>query len=246
MADRAFQWLVCSWRPLTPNELVEFVSVEPGDGFPEEIKITFEYLLEVCNNWITISGDQSTKYRRNNKEHCRFSHLSIQEYLEQVWSQEQANTLVAKVCLGVILDNNYFKSGFVNDTRSLRERRSGRSDIYFDGWFAHVSAANDSDPSLSYLLTTFLGLPTQSSWQYRAWIDHLESRTHPKRESVCDIEGSGKRLARIETWQLQPKDSALRGVVYFKLDSVLQNWLGSTEMLRDYPELKTCISDSRC
>ncbi|KAI9783442.1 MAG: hypothetical protein M1816_001366 [Peltula sp. TS41687] len=88
IAARAFQWVMCSCAPLSAVELVAAVCQDPEtDAVDELIDIDIDYVLDVCRNLLVV--DQS--------QFCRFSHLSVQEYLEEHrWSRSQANGLVGK------------------------------------------------------------------------------------------------------------------------------------------------------
>ena len=74
IAYRAFLWVMCSSRPMGSVELVEAVCQNPETEAtdPVDVSITTEFILDACNNLLMI--DQSKVWR--------FSHLSVQEYLE--------------------------------------------------------------------------------------------------------------------------------------------------------------------
>lgn len=91
-ADRAFQWVMCSREPLSPGQLVAVVCQDPtvlGARLPED-DVNIDIVLDACNNLLVVNQELD-HYR------CRFSHLSVQEYLEShLWTQNEANGLIAK------------------------------------------------------------------------------------------------------------------------------------------------------
>jgi hypothetical protein len=72
IAHRAFLWVMCSSRPLKTWELEAAVCQDPETEATNPDCIDIGFILAACHNLLMI--DQS-----NN---CRFSHLSVQEYLE--------------------------------------------------------------------------------------------------------------------------------------------------------------------
>ena len=90
IARRAFLWVMCSRRPLTPGMLADAVRHDPETGATYPIDINISIVLEACRSLVMI--DQSGV--------CRFSHLSVQEYLETChYSNGQAHLEVGSVCL---------------------------------------------------------------------------------------------------------------------------------------------------
>ena len=95
IANRAFQWVMCSRVPLSPAELVAAVCQDPDSDEVEEVDINdINSVLEACQNLLTVDSKLKT---------CRFPHLSVQEYFEENhWSSSKTNALVAKVCLSLL------------------------------------------------------------------------------------------------------------------------------------------------
>ena len=97
IADRAFQWVMCACRPLTTWELLPAISQDgksdtllPLDGIDEDL------VLEYCHNLLVIDPVRKVWIP---------SHLSVVEYFENhLWSQNDANFLVLRVCLLVLQD----------------------------------------------------------------------------------------------------------------------------------------------
>lgn len=68
IANRAFQWVMCSPNPLTPNELVAAVCQDASTDEVDEVDIEINYVLESCQNLLVIDHEVGN---------FRFSHLSL-------------------------------------------------------------------------------------------------------------------------------------------------------------------------
>ena len=98
IANRAFQWVMCSCRPLSPAELVAAVCQDPDTDEVDKISINIDFVLDACQNLLVV--DQELKV-------CRFSHFSVQEYLEtHHWSSCEPDCLAGKVCLSLLINNS--------------------------------------------------------------------------------------------------------------------------------------------
>ena len=96
IACRAFQWIMCSTRPLSAPELVVAVCQDPETDETDPIDISIEDVLAACHYLLVVDEELNT---------CRFSHLSVREYLKKHhWNDREANGLVAKVCLCLLND----------------------------------------------------------------------------------------------------------------------------------------------
>ena len=101
IARRAFLWVMCSCRPLPCGMLADAVSRDPETGAANPTGLDINAVLEACRNLLMI--DRSGV--------CRFSHLSVQEYLEaHHYSNGQAHLVVGSVCLRVLLDPTNWQS----------------------------------------------------------------------------------------------------------------------------------------
>ncbi len=98
VARRAFQWIMCSEEPISPAMLVAAVCQDPNTDNIDVVDIHFDFVLEACQNLLKVEIAEED-------EICRFSHLSVQEYLESNHcSQLSNNVLVAQVCLTFLTD----------------------------------------------------------------------------------------------------------------------------------------------
>ncbi len=93
VARRAFQWIMWSEEPMSPAMLVAAVCQDPNTDNIDVVDIRFDFVLEACQNLLKVEIAKED-------EICRFSHLSVQEYLENNHrSQLSNNVLLAQVCL---------------------------------------------------------------------------------------------------------------------------------------------------
>ncbi|KAG0131113.1 hypothetical protein HOY82DRAFT_519449 [Tuber indicum] len=74
LAQRVLQWLVCSFRPLTLEELVEAIAIEPGACTLDRTTLLNdpEDITDICAGLVSLSDDGKT---------VGLAHYSIKEYL---------------------------------------------------------------------------------------------------------------------------------------------------------------------
>ncbi|CUS07295.1 unnamed protein product [Tuber aestivum] len=126
LAQRILQWLVCSFRPLTLEELVEAIAIDPGActldrttllNDPEDIK-------EICAGLASLGDDGKT---------VGLAHFSVKEYLisPQIASSptaapfridlQETHVLLAKRCL-TYLSFEDFELGPTRDEAEFEKR----------------------------------------------------------------------------------------------------------------------------
>ncbi|EPE36575.1 Ankyrin repeat-containing protein [Glarea lozoyensis ATCC 20868] len=106
VAKRAFQWLVCSRIPPTPNELLFIVS-QDTDGFYKDeseeklfpaspLAEDIDYVLTACRNLVVVDKAAGV---------CKFSHHSVHDHFTNASEtmSPHPNTLAAKLCLLLLL-----------------------------------------------------------------------------------------------------------------------------------------------
>ncbi|KAI0448909.1 hypothetical protein F5B21DRAFT_79543 [Xylaria acuta] len=99
IANRAFQFLMCSWKPLTPEILTGLIAWDLNipDWDANRCPISIDYVLDVCRNLVVVTTESNI---------CRFAHLSVQEYFEQHhWPREHVNLLMSRTCLQYFTTN---------------------------------------------------------------------------------------------------------------------------------------------
>ena len=173
LAIRALQWMLVSKRPLTPGELVAAAELNPSMSVdcstpPQESTLVVELLIQSCEGLLLLDTKLNV---------VRFSHLSVQEYLETrngAWdiSVIDAQLFVSESCLWTL---QYSSRGL-----PLYEYAA-------HNWFLHcrsyqdlmLSMVNikDTKHGLSLpLLDSFLGSFAQASASYVKWVDWVGDR----------------------------------------------------------------------
>ena len=199
IAYRAFLWVMHSSRPLGKFELVEAVCQDPATEATDPINasITAEFILDACNNLLMI--DQSNFWR--------FSHLSVQEYLEtHHYGRAEADTLIGTVCLRLLSDPT-------NNAAIRRLGDQSRGDLLSYAvlfWTIHVRrhASPKINGCLQNLLKQFFGSANAQSPAYVAWCSAHKSLSY-------------KRLP------LGIEERAVISILYFGLTGVLDGWWSS-------------------
>ena len=163
IANRAFQWIMCSCVPLSPAKLIGAICQDPEtDNLNEVVGVTIDIVLGACRNLLTVDKQLDV---------CKFSHLSVQEYCEtRHWSQSEANTAVAKVCLSLLnhpecqLQDTRNPDATLGSIAPLNQYAR----IY---WATHVQRCEGRghESRLSSLLNSFLGSGSESGPAYRHW-----------------------------------------------------------------------------
>lgn len=96
IAERAFQWVMYSYHPLSPAQLVAAACQDPETEGINAVDIGIDFVLAACSNLLVVDPQLQV---------CQFSHLSVQEYLESSRLKAvQADSLIARVCLRLLND----------------------------------------------------------------------------------------------------------------------------------------------
>ena len=123
---RCLTWLANSARPLTPAELIEAASVDPGDKNPvrHQASLTIQKLLQMCGGLII-------EMQVEEKPIVGLAHASVREYLQspdnnsscKIYkkSAQRAHQELAHTCL-TYLAFDAFKSGPVDDYADFQNR----------------------------------------------------------------------------------------------------------------------------
>ncbi len=209
VAERAFQWVMCAFRPLTAAELVAAVCQDAESDAMQPVDIDIDFVLRACRNLLVLDPEEKT---------CGFSHLSVQEYFEsRVWSASQAHALIAKTCLIHLVDkfrdppSSPDASSSDCMTSELTHRNGhGRTEPYaVKYWPRHIKGHGDNniDARLARLLESFLGSMDASSTAYQHWYKCFENTTW---DNAC--------------FRLRPSTSASFCICYFGFDHILADW----------------------
>jgi ankyrin repeat protein len=232
IADRAFQWVMCSCTPLSTAELIAAVCQDPETDTVNSVDdMDMATILSACQNLLVVDSQLDV---------CRFSHLSVQEYIEnRLWSQSQANATVAKVCLSLLNDPIQLVrarqsplwnkcEGDEEDEEDEDKSENEKEDITgivryaMLHWPTHVQRHGEEniDTRLATLLKQFLGSMKESAPAYRAW-----------HRMTCDyfLDNLGKDakydLPLYFTYQeLIPSSTASFAICRFGFHETLSDW----------------------
>jgi hypothetical protein len=224
IANRAFQWIMCSFRPLSPGELVAAVCQDPDNDDPEEMDINIHVVLSACQNLLDVD---------ENGHVCRFAHLSVQEYFEQHhWNSSQTNDLVAKVCLLLLNHPDYWKKkssiiwyhgrlqrGTQDKNSPQNHQPSNLLQYARNYWPTHVQShdAIPADGRLSTLLKRFLGSMNESVPAYQSWYTMLKEEEEKEWEEA-------DTLLHHHFHELRPSTLASLAICMFGFYNVLPGW----------------------
>ncbi|KAJ4291737.1 hypothetical protein N0V90_009632 [Kalmusia sp. IMI 367209] len=88
---RALQWIISTAELIQIHLLVEAVCQDPDNDGANAVDVNEVYVLGACQNLVVVDTDGF----------CRFSHLSVEEYLADnaPWSALESRQLISKVCL---------------------------------------------------------------------------------------------------------------------------------------------------
>lgn len=205
IAARAFRWIMDSARPLSPNELVA-AACQSCDGLVDfDPDVNIEFLLEACHNLVVVIGST-----------CRFSHLSVQEYLEtNSWPNKPDDELLGAVCLHLLIaSNDVFAMNSLNEYAALY-------------WYQHVthheSGASGTKSVAAPLFLKFLGHPTRSSKHYRKWADRLTAWKWEGPEGIDSSDLQPSRWSAFGTVALGLLDTVTRWIEDRDLDPQLHS-----------------------
>ncbi|GLA54743.1 hypothetical protein AnigIFM63604_000889 [Aspergillus niger] len=212
LALRALKWVLAARRPLSREDLLEAVRINP-DIMTTELctPISDDALLALCRNFLVIDSERAV---------WRISHLSVAEYFElrQSWTTAVTNLMVGKACLLFMLSEICW-----NESIYIPGAQSPLSGPELSGftrpllsyvsyyWPKHIAildlavvSTKDLSPVIG-LLEKFLGAPQDSSAQYRLW-------------------------ARCHYYGLEPVEHSILAVCQFGIYQVSDSWWNEGEL----------------
>ena len=239
IAIRAFSWVMAACKPLTGQEILDAVSIEPdGDDIPIERALDEQALSTLCRNFLVVDSQGL----------WRFSHFSAVEYLrdKEQCDFEKIHLLAAKTCLIVLNSASQWEadSGLESTSsvtrESFLEATSEFSKYAGAFWMIHSKEAQDAEgvdyTKLTFHLERFLGRPDESSPQYRQWLRQLvsfKSQWNYAYKSPYRPWKSSYRHPSLERRLSPPSCSAL-AACYFSLFSVLKDWWEGMDLMSDH------------
>jgi hypothetical protein len=183
IAIRAFQWVTCSARPLSPAEFVVAVCQDPDVDDPQGVDIDINFVLSACQNLLDIkeSGDV-----------VKFAHLSVREYFEKLKSGTQADNSVAKVCLSLLNYSDNWEKNSRRDEKSQTLQPVELLRYVRVHWPIHVQRCGEAttDSRVSMLVQKFLGSMNESGLAYRSWYRMVKDEPETSYQWKYDLQPS--------------------------------------------------------
>ncbi|KNG86811.1 hypothetical protein ANOM_004652 [Aspergillus nomiae NRRL 13137] len=169
IAARALQWVLCSEKPLTTDALVFLACQDPQTDTLITPYVDIQFILESCSSLLVMDSQQF----------CRPSHLSVNDYFENLWGIGICHANAAKICLThLIVASSQLSQGC--------SKYSAMVDNFLpyatQHWFVHIrkyehyirNTGEKIDPRLSQLVERFLGRVGESGPAYRSWCERCE------------------------------------------------------------------------
>ena len=225
IADRAFQWVMCSCTPLSAAELVAAVRQDPNAAAVTDVDdgLDIDIILSACRNLLVVDSHTNT---------CRFSHLSVQEYFEQHhWSQSQAHAIIGTVCLLLLRNEDLCK----RDYNWQKNEYDGVLEILHYArlhWPTHIQRHGETNPdvALSNHLKSFLGSMGESSSAYKLWCEKfLGIVQQDDKEKVPNRKYPNLPLFKIFS-ELDPSSNSSFAVCVFGFHKILSDWWASGDI----------------
>ena len=168
IATRAMKWMVVSQRPLKPDELIAAAELDPALSTTLGLELDIDQLIHICGGLLLQDNQLGV---------IRFSHLSVQEYLEtesmnKYWDIIDAQHLVMEACLW-ILQCQFPPESISLDLYSYTACHWFRHCRFYQDLAVEAIAAANSKPSKHILdvplLKSFLVSFDQLTASYEQW-----------------------------------------------------------------------------
>ena len=213
IANRAFQWIMYSKVPLSPEALVAGVCQDPNTDVVDAVDVDIDSVLDACQNIIVVDSQLHI---------CRFSHLSVQEYLERHWGYYGANALIAKVCLSLLNDPVQQK----RDTELQDEKKELDDIIRYARfcWADHVQNHDKEkiDSRLSAILKQFLGSFNESSPAYKSWHEIIEKDKNGRAYNYMQVFHTSLVYKVFDN--ISPSTLTLLAISAFGFNNIIFDW----------------------
>ncbi|KAF2733239.1 hypothetical protein EJ04DRAFT_565274 [Polyplosphaeria fusca] len=161
VALNVIQWLLISEEPIPMRVMVAAALQDPSDDEVSPTDMDADFVLGCCQHLAVLDETGN----------CRFSHLSVREYLEKAnhWSVRDSQEKVLNVCLKILLS--------AQDTFTGDEHLLDLKYFVFQHWhsltqqFLNETAQEEfSERQTLFRLRNFLGNPRNPSPQFLQWV----------------------------------------------------------------------------
>jgi ankyrin repeat protein len=239
VVDRAFIWVMCSFGPMTGEQLLAAIRHDENHNHLGS-KITTNRLLSLCKN-LLVFDELSNCFR--------FCHASVSEYIEdELWNSQRAHCYAAKSCLRFLLLAYGEPASSVptsrhrnNETTTQNNTKGTENSVIFeedypfhhysrDLWMHHVQhqepVEQNADESVSELITllkAFLNSPTNGGTVYKKWYEKIRRDRWAYLNLPLAVS-----YAALE--DISPPTLPILAMCRFALDTVLTDWWKRDEM----------------
>lgn len=176
LAQKAIMWVMCSCRPLQPDELAFLVSSQESKESGVPCGLSIEVIFQVCRNLLTHDLQSNV---------VQFAHLTVWEFLtydvnvKHSLSTYNMNYMAAKFCLSRLGNPGFWAPG----PSSATAKCSASTSISSPGariakyivryWAIHVQLCSDEkeDTGLLASIVKFYGSLCVPSKEYVQWVE---------------------------------------------------------------------------
>ncbi|KAL5371605.1 hypothetical protein DPSP01_014146 [Paraphaeosphaeria sporulosa] len=179
-AIRILQWLTCSARPLSVEEIAEVAAIDvardPAFDHDEVLEDPLE-ALNICSSLVTITANNAQENSRPTQKTVALAHYSVQEYLvsnrikqgiARQYSMQECETAITKGCLKYLTRFQQPLSREIAEASALARYAA-------EFWSTHLRKTGEEMAELNDLAMDLMSVENPA---YLAWIQ-LYDPDHP-------------------------------------------------------------------
>ncbi|CAG8939028.1 unnamed protein product [Penicillium salamii] len=244
VVDRAFIWVMCSYGPMSSEQLLAAIRHDANHDELEEV-IDTNTLLSLCKSLLVLD-EPSNRFR--------FCHASVLEYIQrELWNSRNAHCYAAKSCLRFMMlvygepapdtvsvakdDDSSISS---DEDLSLQEDPAIFSRDYpfhfysRHHWMRHIQhqeqlalSSEEFDHPLSALLKAFLNSPSKCGTAYRAWFQDVSKDVWLPRDTTIFTDA-------LTLEYISPANRPILAICRFSFHAMLKDWWDRDDMFLPY------------
>lgn len=248
VVDRAFIWVMCSYGPMSSEQLLAAIRHDANHDELEEV-IDTNTLLSLCKSLLVLDEPSNR---------LRFCHASVLEYIQrELWNSRNAHCYAAKSCLRFLMlvygepapetvsvakaDDSSISS---DEDLSLQEDPTILSRDYpfhfysRHHWMRHIQhheqfalTSEEFDYPLNTLLKAFLKSPTKCGTAYRAWFEDVSKDVWLSRDTAIFTDA-------VTLDYISPPTRPILAICRFSFHTTLKDWWNRDEMFLPYQNSK--------
>ncbi|CAG8365369.1 unnamed protein product [Penicillium salamii] len=244
VVDRAFIWVMCSYGPMSSEQLLAAIRHDENHDELEEV-IDTNTLLSLSKSLLVLD-EPSNRFR--------FCHASVLEYIQrELWNSRNAHCYAAKSCLRFLMlvygepapdtvsgaqdDDSSISS---DEDLSLQEDPAIFSRDYpfhfysRHHWMRHIQhqeqlalTSEEFDYPLNNLLKAFLKSPIKCGTVYRAWFEDVSKDVWLSRDTAIFTDAHTLEY-------ITPPTRPILAICSFSLHTTLKDWWDRDDMFLPY------------